>query len=933
MADSVVKLRVDSQEYDAKIKRASDGVRAFGENCRKAGESVSKADQDTITYVRSLGQMDTVSKNVKGKISEMTNAFTELSVQYKQLTDEEKQSPFGQALASSLDQLKTRINESKAQLTEINSELGNTSAQSNETGGILDNLAGKFGLNVTQAGALGVALGAATAATKVAKDAFFANEEQLDEWGRTVAASESLYRGFLNALNNGDISGYLSKINTIAQAARDAYNALDELATYNAFNQINVEKTRFALSESINDFREGKGTKEGVKSAGDAVIKELRTRQQKETNAYKAAVGKLAAERGVSQKDLLDALSGDYGHYSDLKGLKPTGKRTVVYGGGMFGGGGSYEVAMPETRAQQIGQALRKINDDELQKLQAIGAQAERTGIEIEGVNRQVIRTMNARTGTGSGGGGGRVRTTPSAGGGRGGHTVTGATPPPAGSIAAQEAKVQALTKAWREATDEAGRNGYAGQLEEAKKVLEQMQGKNIDIVPKGSLKDLSNQMRDLQAKRENLADPIQIKVVDDQIAELKRDIDALNSGDVLYFSLKVQEDELTARLDDLKAKKDLLEDPASIRIVNDDIKRVQAELDEANKKKIETKVEIDTTELETELAHLQEMRDLLSKPVEISVIVKDIEDVESQIENLRNQRNPVEKPNQPPTISLEQKVALSIAEDNIDTDIQTLTNLLRVKIENGLDDLDIPAEHLQRAILGGEGFDSINIPDEYWQHLVDEINTKLADLGIDPITLDVESGKVSKAEEEKPRESSMESVKKAIGGISQIASGFNQMGVKVPESVGRLIGIMQGLITVIEGVQTVISIFSATSQAVNTAAVTANTVAVGALTTAMLTNTATNFIPFFNTGGVAHAAGGLLTGHHYSNDQVPVMVNDGELILNRAQQGVIADALDGGATPKIIIEGELDGEKLRLVQRNSNRMRGRGEYVTTKSR
>ena len=38
MADSVVKLRVDSSEYGAKIKRAAEGLQAFGDNCRKAGE-------------------------------------------------------------------------------------------------------------------------------------------------------------------------------------------------------------------------------------------------------------------------------------------------------------------------------------------------------------------------------------------------------------------------------------------------------------------------------------------------------------------------------------------------------------------------------------------------------------------------------------------------------------------------------------------------------------------------------------------------------------------------------------------------------------------------------------------------------------------------------------------------------------------------------
>ena len=943
MADSVVKLRVDSQEYDAKIKRASDGVRAFGENCRKAGESVSKADQDTITYVRSLGQMDTVSKNVKGKISEMTNAFTELSVQYKQLTDEEKQSPFGQALASSLDQLKTRINESRAQLTAINSELGNTTNKGNETGGAMAALASKFTINVDALKLLNAGLTAAKVALGVAKDAFFASEATVDEWGRIVDSSRSLYEGFLTSINTGDISGFLGRIDQIVSAARAAYNELDRLGTMRTIQapQISAQQTendRMRMMLQTGRYIapiDGRKATPGLQDGQVLTPQQMKTIEQQLQNGMKNVVNLVGNEvkqtskaidavyvrqgqelgisvkefrKGTSSMDEFDKRIAGYEKYKQFEAAHTTTNTTSTQYG-VVSSSRRDNVANPYAEYAKWG--VFRVDGQRYNDLVRLIQQRDQQAAQAYNMQGQAYRTINRAEGitTRSIMGGG------STGGGR--TTTTTQAPPPAGSIAAQEAKVQALTKAWREATDEAGRNGYAGQLEEAKKVLEQMQGKNIDITPKGSLKDLSNQMRDLQAKRENLADPIQIKVVDDQIAELKRDIDALNSGDVLYFSLKVQEDELTARLDDLKAKKDLLEDPASIRIVNDDIKRVQAELDEANKKKIETKVEIDTSELETELAHLQEMRDLLSKPVEISVIVKDIEDVESQIENLRNQRNPVEQPKQPPTITLEQKVALSIAEDNIDTDIQTLTNLLRVKIENGLDDIDIPAEHLQRAILGGEGFDSINIPDDYWQTLADDINAHLEALGIDPIVLDVQTGNVTKGA--KAAKEGWQEAAQAIGTVGGALQQLEDPSIKIVGIVGQAIanialgfaqatasdsklGVFGWIAAVAGGLATMIGTISAIHSA---------------------------------TG---YAEGGIIKGNTYSGDQImanggTIGLNAGELILNRAQQGVIADALDGGATPKIIIEGVVDGENLRLVQRNSNRMRGRGEYVTTKTR
>lgn len=956
MADSVVKLRVDSQEYDAKIKRAADGLRAFGENCRKAGESVTKADKNTLDYVRSIGQMETVSKTAKGKVNEMTSAFTELSVQYRNLTEQERQSPFGRALASSIDQLKTRINESKAQLSDVNAELGNTGNKSTETGGLLQQLAGKFTMNIDVLKLFNIGLQAGSAALGVAKDAFFASEATVDEWGRIVDSSRSLYEGFLNSINNGDISGFLGRIDQIVSAARAAYNELDRLGTMRTIQapQISAQQTENERMRMMIQTGRYIAPSDGRKAAmanGQVLTPEqirniekhlqngvqnvvtLVGNEVKQTGkAIEAVYTRQGAELGMSVEEFKKGTSSMAEFDKRVQGAERLNRwiadNTTI---DLQTGREIRPRGIPKELRQYKGWDVFRVDGERYNDLVKLIQQRDQQAAQAYSMQGQAYRTINRAEGIttrsimqggGSGGGGGRTTTT---GGRTGGVKVE---LPPTGSIAEQEAKVQALTKAWRNATDAAGREGYAAQLEAAKKALDEMQGKKVEVVAPGSLKDLNSQIRDLQTKREQLADPVQINVIDDQIAKLKKDIDALNSGDVMYFSLKVQEDELTTRLNDLTEKRKLLEDPMAIRIVNDDIKRVQAELDEANKKKIETKAEIDTSQLETQIADLYKLRDQIGQPIAIDVVVNDISDVERQIADVQKMRADQEQPKRPATITLEQKVSLSMAEEKINADMQTLTNLLRVKLENGLEDIDINTEGIQQAIFG-EGMD---IPDEYWEDLTKQINEKLKDLGIDPITLDVQTGNVSK-EERQDRRSPMETVRTAMGGISQIAGGLNQMGVKLPESINKGISVLQGVITVIEGVQTVISLFSTGSQALNTAAVTANTIAVGALTTALMANTATNFIPFFNTGGIAHAAGGLLTGHHYSGDQVPVMVNDGELILNRAQQGVIADTLRGGDVPVIEIEGVIDGENLRLVQRNSNRRRGRGEYVTSKNR
>ena len=227
MADSVVRLTVNSSEYDQKLKRAAEGLTRYADECRKVGGTMEVVEKDTLDYVRAIGQMDTVSRTATGKLSEMKKTFTELSVVYKNMTDEEKNSPFGKALATSLDQLKGRIQDSKSQLDDINKSVNGGGGLT----GALDSLSEKFGMSVKSLAGWGTALAAGKEALDVAKDAFFASEETVDEWGRVMDSSKSLYEGFLTALNTGDISGYLSRIDSIVQAARAAYNELDRLGT------------------------------------------------------------------------------------------------------------------------------------------------------------------------------------------------------------------------------------------------------------------------------------------------------------------------------------------------------------------------------------------------------------------------------------------------------------------------------------------------------------------------------------------------------------------------------------------------------------------------------------------------------------------------------------------------------------------------------
>lgn len=232
MADVITRLKVESSEYDSKIKRAAQGLLQMEQACRKVGGTLAILEKDELEFVKGLGKMETVSKDARGQLNELTKAFTDLSLQYKRLTDEEKQGDFGKALASSLGELKTRIQDTKGQLNEINGEINGGGGLT----GALDQLAGKFGLNIQQLAGWGAAIGAAKVALDVAKDAFLQSESNIDEWGRTVQGAKGAYDVFLDTLNNGNWSNFFSNLTTAVQGARDLYDSLDRLGSIKSNN-------------------------------------------------------------------------------------------------------------------------------------------------------------------------------------------------------------------------------------------------------------------------------------------------------------------------------------------------------------------------------------------------------------------------------------------------------------------------------------------------------------------------------------------------------------------------------------------------------------------------------------------------------------------------------------------------------------------------
>ena len=406
-----------------------------------------------------------------------------------------------------------------------------------------------IGMSPAKFTAVGAAIGAVSAALKVSKDAFFANEQQLDNWNRSVQSAKSVYNGFLNALNTGDISGFLSKIDQIVSAAKDAYNALDELNTFKAFNQVQDARGRANYAKALDDYKLNPTAenKAALDAANEAVKKNLQAQRDFTLEAYTKGLESLASERqltGINESQFVEMFKNK--SYAELKAIKKQyeeGKAgsTYFFGNRVLGsyiqdrGTGAWN-KMSEKDAQdfRFAQALNQLNDEQIKAVQSLGAQAEQLDEAIWQQDRAFNR-LAGNNGKSGGGGGGK--------GGGGNNTVFAAD-----SIMAQEKLVAELTTKWKTA-GAAVRDDYAKALGEAQFQLDRMTGKEgfdpSKLTPisgsanltqgaelaiperlniESPYQKLTTEIQRLKGEMDGLWDPTAIEIYNQRITELQKE-------------------------------------------------------------------------------------------------------------------------------------------------------------------------------------------------------------------------------------------------------------------------------------------------------------------------------------------------------------------------------------------------------------------------
>lgn len=289
MADVITRFKLETTQYDSKLRDAAKGLSEYTKQATMAGNEFGKFTQKNVEVARSFGNIATSATNSKDKVKELVGAYNDVAKAYNALTKDQQSSDFGKALAQSMNTLKGRISEAKTEM--------------NGTSGVLDTLKGKFTLNIDALKLFSMGLTAAKAALNVAKDAFFSSEQNVDDWGRTMQASESLYKSFVTSLNNMSLDSFFSNIREVIKSAKDAYNAMDDLATKggkisNKEARLNYQKQQ--QMAIINDKKRTKAEREAAQARLEAL--------SMETSAAKKATADL--NNSVVKAKISEKLTG-----------------------------------------------------------------------------------------------------------------------------------------------------------------------------------------------------------------------------------------------------------------------------------------------------------------------------------------------------------------------------------------------------------------------------------------------------------------------------------------------------------------------------------------------------------------------------------------------------------------------------------------------
>lgn len=896
MADVITRLKLESSEYDSRIKRATQGLLQMEQECRKVGGTLAVLEKDQLDFVRGLGQMETVSRSARGKVSELTSAFTELSVQYKHLSDEEKKGDYGKALSASLDQLKVRIKDARTDLIDVEKELkGMGDAEKIAADGgidfssVLNQLGNQLGINTNLLNMVTTGTIATTAAVTAGVAAVAAATKAWADYNDEInrqSTMTTVVTGLKGDASENLTIGVRALARTYDVDFREAINAANTL-----IQQFGVsgEQALSLLQDGMQGMIAGDGGK-------------LLSMIQQYAPSFRDA-GIEASQLVAVIQNSEGGLFTDQNMQAIVMGIRNIRLMTKQTSDALaqLGIDGQEMSRKLEDGSMTIFEALRQVSG----AIDNVDSGSKAAG--------EVMQSVFGRQGTMAG-------------------TKLGE------AIATLNTNLEETKKQ----TGELGESFV--RLNEANLRLERTMQ---EIFGMSGWEDMSNTIKTQFA--ESLSDALQYLI---DVRDALNDIGSYDSFETLADAARRFVPALWPILKGLQEMKGLLNDIESAwNGITGNTEPPKEQPQTTQQKPVQNGYQVTTDKNGTVVSTTRivngEKKDVSEQPTQ-QTNQRTYEQVKADLDRakkeLENAKDSISKGAAKSLVDYYEQELKRLPKPEVKQETKTTTTTNTITTNKNVWE-PIEMKPVEAVEIKGRSVNDVNADlskaksdynaagDEFGraaaQAMIDKYQAELTviknestpfadaykyDFGkvADKIKSDAENNK-GKGNENlgKELEKAAKTASSIEGGIESIAGGLEGLGAELPAELKNIFGGVQSMISIMSGISTILLTIEALSHV----------------------QTATSAIPFFSGGGIVRAANGYTVPGNFGYDAVPSLLTSGEVVLNRAQQGnIVSQMMDsrmnGGAasTPSYV-----RGEDIWLGVNNFLKRSGRGEIVTSR--
>lgn len=928
MADVITRFKLETTQYDSKLRDAAKGLQNVVNVAQNAGKGFTGFSQKAVEAARALGNTASGANNAKDKVKDLVGSFNDAAKAYNKLTEAQRNSDFGKELAASLQTLQGRIREAKQELYGLGDAVKKAGENSGLFGGgKLDGMLQVFGGNLMAKGA-GMLAGLASEMGDMVKQGI-----ELARAGEGIRlAFEKLNNpGLLDGLREAT-HGTVTDIELMKAAVKfnDFKLPLDQLGTMLAFAQQKAKDTGQSVDYMVDSIVTGLGRKslmildnlglsaaeikEKMAETGDmtkavgAIIRE----QMSKAGDYVETAADRAAQATVDLQNKMEELGRKFAPVEEASNQLWTSMKIGILD---IIGGPLAELLNGLTEAGRLQNELNRLNGG---------------GNGKESKSDQALRLLREYSG-----------------GGRGMEGKRDLYNRQMASFSQQE------QSAWREA------NQLREQLKSYQRQQKEDPTRSSDLLP--FINDLTRRVE----KAENRAKSI--KIISSKYEQGAKEIfnpsptsptspTTMKKGSGTTPAQRAADTIKTAEQEYARALEKAALEVQGGTITEAQQKQKQLQATEA----LWTAYgKASDTVGGTNADYIARQKSLGDEIVKLGGETKSLQEAQKQAEEAYRQvaaqtqklANAQEEANKAISsgdlksfYAADKKITAAggqsaatgadlsqsfgattanidafignlkqkISESEVGTDLYknltaqladatALSNLLQTAIKMGIDpeQMGLNPKEFWSKIFGENPGDYIE--DKTWTSIVDKMN-KSQKKGGKKLQLNANTGEVT-TKEDKGATEQLQAMNTMISSLGSIASGVQSLGIEVPAGITQSIGVLQTIMGIVSAIQSM--------QTVGT------------------------FLGIFANGGIVPRAanGYYVPGNNYSGDTTPVLANAGELILNRAAQASIASQLQGSNNQQQNREPYVTGDIIFLGLRNYLQANGYGDLVTTKSR